>query len=259
MFRSVGFLGKTNDENWKIVDSDLTKSQIPWARWIGEFIVIALGVAIGFQVDRWYEQRQDNDTAAQYILRLKEDISRDVDNSNGSLAGATSRMERLQRVVQSVQSDAIVLENPTRYMFDIRQGLMRFLPVASDSTYRELESTGNMALLSIELRKALHEYYSEFEKYGQFYGAYEAMQMEAYRRFAGILPAENFGVLSGVFDSGEITYSVDEALTAANKLRSNRPAQDWLYQMGELKAQEIDLSKRFQEGAQTILTLLEGL
>jgi len=240
------------------MDSSFTKSRIPWSRWIGEFIVIALGVAIGFQVDRWYEQRLNDETASQYIERLKEDISRDIQSSNAGIVSATSRMESLQRVVQSVNSDAVVYENPTRYMFDLRQGFMRYLPVPSDSTYRELESTGNMALLSIELSKALHEYYSEIKSYSQFFGGYESMQIEAYKRFAGILPAENFGVLSGILDPGETSYSIEEALAAASKLRNTQPAQDWLYQMGELKVQEIRLSERFRDGAGKIIVLLQG-
>lgn len=186
-----------------------------------------------------------------------EDIQRDIDNFDRSLAGAMSRMERLERVVMSVTSDAIVVEDPTRYMFDLRQGFMRFIPVTSDSTYQELVNTGNMALLPIELRKALHDYYSEIERFGQFLGGYESMQMEAYTRFAGILPPENFGVLSGIIEQGEVEYSAEEALAAANKLRGSQVALDWLYQMGELKVQEIDLSERYLEGAQAINAVLE--
>jgi len=144
-------------------------------------------------------------------------------------------------------------------MFDLQQANMRFIPIPNDGTYEELLSTGNMALLPLDLRRQLRDYYSQIEMFSQFYGGYEAMQMEALRRFAGILPPENFGVLSRVIEDPGVRYSDQQALEAASRLRANQAAIDWLHRMGELKVQERDLSERYLNSARALLNTVEQL
>ena len=228
---------------------------LPFGRWVGELFVIALGIAMGFQVDRWYEARQDDAKATEYVERIRASLREDLESFGGQADSATSRLQSLERVIVSLESDEVVLEDPTRYMYDLRRANMRFLAQPNSAVYEELISTGNMALLPLNVREPLHRYYTSIEQFSQFRGSYQEMQMEAYRRFAGILPADHFGVLSGVFPDSSLSFTANEALEAAQRLRRNPGARDWLYQAGELKAEEIKLAQVWSTRANELLKL----
>ena len=84
-----------------------------------EFVIVAAGIFIGFQVDRWYEQIQDDAITEQYIQRLLTNVENDIANLASAANTAKSRREISQwhssNVGPSVTTSVMRLET-TSYL-----------------------------------------------------------------------------------------------------------------------------------------------
>ena len=203
-----------------------------------ELTVVALGLFLGFQVDRWYEATQNAARAAQYAERLKLNLAEDMRTLDGSVRLARSRLLSTERLIESVKDPELATEDPTQYLIDLEQSLYRFGLVPNDATYTELLSTGELNLLDVELRDALFRYYSQVRNRSQFDDYIRAIQEESLRRFAGVVTADQFDHMLMRAQRRAVPYTATEALQAAERLRSRQEATDWLPRLKQVHLME---------------------
>lgn len=130
---------------------------VPRARFIGEFVLVVLGVLVALMVDSWIADRHDDQLRQEYLARLADDIRTDVRNLENRIEFfddvkrfGVQTLERLQN------SGPVELEAVVAAYYAAET--LPFIPV--DITYVDLKNTGNIRLLrDIELRTSLAAYY----------------------------------------------------------------------------------------------------
>ena len=153
------------------------------ARWIGEFVVIALGVLVALGVDDWRQRRADRELEGQLVERLARDIRADA----ADLARAQRAVARRYWVIEAatagrsdvrpqrtganffdpVRVDSVIasvgrtgapwdsLKSPLSAFADNIPDFDLF-----DDTYREMLATGSLDVVtSLQLRTQILSYY----------------------------------------------------------------------------------------------------
>lgn len=129
------------------------------AIWI-DLVIVVVGVFIGIQVANWNEGRREAQRAQGYLWRIHDDLSADL----ASLA----RHELFWRKVIDNGHDAIryaetgqkVDGSAWKTLLAFYQASQLFPWISRDTTYQELRSAGELALIKDDsLRAKLAEYY----------------------------------------------------------------------------------------------------
>jgi hypothetical protein len=96
-------------------------SSVPWSRLFAEFTVIVTGVLIALAADSWWERRQEQHHAREYIEQLLVDIQATERRLRSTIETETQRLEGVNSVISRAlrgpwpQADS--LELPTGYNY----------------------------------------------------------------------------------------------------------------------------------------------
>jgi hypothetical protein len=124
--------------------------------------LIMTSVLLGFQVDRWSEQRRKQELETVYLERMRQDLSSDAAN-----------LERRVEYFSDIQEFGLIslsyLNTPEAEKTKGTKALVSFYLAShawkfnpSNSTFQELKSSGKIPLIeSISLRSAFSVYYQE--------------------------------------------------------------------------------------------------
>jgi len=191
-----------------------------------ELIVVAIGLFLGFQIDRLYEQYRDDQLAEQYIQRLTLDINADLDLLARVLRAANFRIFATETIYNSIEDSDVPIKDPNLYIRSLEQATYRFDLISENSTYTELISTGELNLLPISIRTILHSYYGLLARREQFDAAADFVQDQSYQRFAGILLPEH--IEGAMTNNPDFIVTEEDALAAAQRFRENQAAIEWI-------------------------------
>jgi hypothetical protein len=129
-----------------------------WQRLVAELTIIVAGVLIALAADSWWEQRQEQRLAEEYLQQLLRDFRETERGLQSAVAGDTEKFESASRVIdrafrgQFPPSDS--LELPTGYFF--------FRPLTG--TLTALVQGGDLRLFASDtLRFELVEYLATIE------------------------------------------------------------------------------------------------
>ncbi len=126
-----------------------------FARLLGEFTVIVLGVLAALAADRWNQGRLDQQLAASYPARLVAELTADslrLEAHRREADRAIARGLALLEVVQSTAPDS----TGRRLYYGCSAGA---LPHPGGATFNEIQNTGGLRLLSTEVQQTLFDYY----------------------------------------------------------------------------------------------------
>lgn len=152
-----------------------------YRRWVGEFVVIVLGILAALAVDSWSEERSNRILEQEYLARIKEDLEWDLAEIEEAISAsilqgrsATTLLYELNDPladhVPRFRSDrlaAIDFAVPAHEEFD--GPLKRLVWLAARtrsfdprrSTYDELLATGRIVVIDVsELRASIIDHYS---------------------------------------------------------------------------------------------------
>ncbi len=124
-----------------------------------ELIILVLGLFLGFQLDRWNEERLRQQDAEVYVGQLAKDLQADYD-------GSRVRIDYLLQVQQHGKKalalwEGEVGEDPRGLVVSLYQASQIFPFFANSSTYEDLKSTGNVDLVGdVSMRSELFRYYN---------------------------------------------------------------------------------------------------
>jgi hypothetical protein len=132
---------------------------LPWKRLIAELAVIVSGVLIALGADSWWEKRQENRQAEEYLRQLLVDFKRTERGLESAIAGDTKTFELATRVIDRAYRGRFA---PTDSL-ELPAGYQQFRPLAG--TLTALVQGGDLRLLdSDSLRFALVAYSSMIEE-----------------------------------------------------------------------------------------------
>ena len=229
-----------------------------WHMLLMELLVVAAGLFLGFQLDRWYEDRQDQVKAVRYIERLTVNITEDLEVLERVRSLASIRLSYTELIHRASHDPDFVIEDPTEFVLATEQALYRFALVPHDATFRELLANGDMALLPEAIRDALYAYHGELGVRTQFFSTYANNQAEALRRFAGIIDFDQIDPFLSNPGRTRRQYSPEEAQVVLERLRQRPEALAWLPRLRMGHQQTLWTTEIALEKATEIKTLLES-
>ena len=143
----------------------INNQNIPWKRLSVEAAAIVASILLAFAIDAWWEARREVDLAQSYIARLQADIEFDLQAYEVTVAWAKA-IDASSRYVLDVYRGA----DPSRDAYDLfAYHIFRasWSPQGrtTSATYNDLISTGNLGLLSVQIRNEISDYYSQKEEY----------------------------------------------------------------------------------------------
>lgn len=164
-----------------------TQSKLPdryvelYRRWVGEFVVIVLGILAALAVDSWSEERHNRILEQEYLARIKEDLEWDLAEIEEAIQAsilqgrsATTLLYELNDPladhVPRFRSDrlaAIDFAVPAHEEFGVRLKRLVWLAartrsfIPRRSTFDELLATGRIIVVDEgELRASIIDHYS---------------------------------------------------------------------------------------------------
>ena len=159
-----------------------------WGQALFELLIVAVGILMALQVDRWREESNNRDTEEEYLSRLSDDISEDIESLDRGVNIAELRRTFAELLMASAENPALALESPVDFMLAINQSAFTFTPALTSNTFDELRSTGNMRLLrNTELKSALFSYYRYDQAQRQFIDLQQAQEIRHFERATGVL------------------------------------------------------------------------
>lgn len=125
---------------------------------VSGFAVIVLGVLVALAGDRWNQSRQDGQLETDYLAGVIADLVVDSGMIELEIEQTRLREEASRRVLQVFEGDAPDSELTSIGWFDLAGPSAQ--PLSASWTFQELQSTGNVRLISDRrLRRVLFEYY----------------------------------------------------------------------------------------------------
>lgn len=133
---------------------------LDWRTVIGEVLIIVLGVMLALGVDRWAGERRDQDTAMQYVARLRSDLDTDLLGYDETVAWSQAIDQSALYVLDVYRGRNPAPDESDPFLQHLYRASWAVMGNTTSATYEELVSTGNMALLPVEVRGAVTEYYA---------------------------------------------------------------------------------------------------
>ena len=138
----------------------------PNLRWlIAETLVIVLGVLIALGLDDAWIAREQRQLEISYLERLEQEFRSDLAYiQEGFQPGVARKKAALEAVLPVIRGDQSLPEDLASFFMNISLGgilsASKRLDFASDATFEDLRSTGNMRLIrDTELRREIVDYY----------------------------------------------------------------------------------------------------
>ena len=130
-----------------------------WTAIALDFLIVVVGVFVGLQVNNWNTARQNNNLAAEYLERLKVDLSEQI-----------IYLERLKDYTLITERNAESAaasyrkrpdELGPQFLINLYQASQRWFGTIRKGTHDELVSTGRIVLIGdLETREMLRAHYA---------------------------------------------------------------------------------------------------
>lgn len=147
---------------------DTSKSKIS-IRWlVSETLVIVFGVLIAIGLDNYWTLEQEKDLELQYLQRLHEDVTADIEFINNFyVKRLKTKIDALNAIAPVVRGRKPIPQNLELFLKNVSLGgLMGASTIAWtwNDTFDDLKFTGNLRLIrDANLRQKISSYYAELD------------------------------------------------------------------------------------------------
>ena len=157
---------------------------INWRQSVAEFVVIVFGVLAALAIDQWWTEREDRNTEAEYISRIRADLNQDIRN----FTRFEEIYETKARIIKDLRDQpvsALLSRDLEALLQDLVFSGYYGVPGTQSTTFYELSSTGRLMLIQdVTLRDGLSRYYIDHEfmselLLAQFHGDYVRLLHES--------------------------------------------------------------------------------
>jgi len=124
-----------------------------------EFVIVILGVVIGFQITEWNGERQERRLTTVTLERLENDFIAIVNEEEGYVASISTTIETMSVMRTALRDGSLPAEASGTFESGLLRAYTHREPAGRSSTFVEIEASGRMALIEDEnLRQALLHY-----------------------------------------------------------------------------------------------------
>lgn len=164
-----------------------------WSILFLELLVVIIGLVLAFQVDRWWEDRDDRTREQEYIARLITEINEDIEQIQHAIMLAEVRQDFCELLLQVADNPAVAEQQPSMFLVAVAQAAFTYSPPQITHTYDDLRSTGNMGLIRSEkIKKALYNYHSFHDSQQQYIQLNLDIEMHYFELAANVLNAGQY-------------------------------------------------------------------
>ncbi len=131
-----------------------------WAAAFIELLIVVVGILIALRVSNWNQERQDHSRAENYYQRIHADLLADRQNVDTTLAFRKKVSAYGRGAIAYGESGTLVRGSKWDTVLAYYQASQIMPFVASDTTFEEMRSVGDLGLIADQnLRKQLADYY----------------------------------------------------------------------------------------------------
>ena len=209
-----------------------------WGQAFFELAIVALGILMAFQVDRWREESNDREMEQQYLARLSDDINQDIRDISAGIELAELRLEFARLLMDAAEDQNVAIRSPVDFILAVDQSSYTFTPALTSNTFDELRSTGNIGLLrNTELKNGLFGYYRYDETERQYMFLQHMQEIRHFEYGRGIISNQQLRKAQtdwGIVNKTELAALQNEAVdpneitAAVERLRENPAFIAWL-------------------------------
>ncbi len=239
-----------------------------WFALFIELLVVVIGLFLAFQVDRWWEERGSRALEADYLERLHEEVSADIEALQYAIDLAESRQGFADFLVATRADPAVARNQPARFVASIMQSAYTYTPSLRRHTFDDLRSTGNIGLIRDDSpRQALYAYYDFDQAQRQYMPLNFMTEFRQFTLAAGILDyatytslaSEHFVVRPERLDELD-DFEIDPAAfeSALEKFLDNEELAAWLPKVWGIQEEQLGVHALRMEHARDLLVLLEA-
>jgi len=145
---------------------------------IGEIVLVVIGILIALQINNWNDHRLERIQEIKYLKNIKSDLKKDLINLDYQLDIRKTKYNGTTKLISQINGASIIdLDDLT---FNVVNSLMeeRFTP--NNSTYNELNSSGNLNIISNDSIKLLIMELQEFYQSNTFAIEHETFDYKEY-------------------------------------------------------------------------------
>lgn len=145
---------------------------------IGEIVLVVIGILIALSINNWNDQRLERTQEIKYLKNIKSDLSKDLINLDRQLSIRKEKHKGSSKLISQINGTAIT--DLDELIFNVVNSIMeeRFTP--NNSTYNELNSSGNLNIISNDSIKSLIMELQELYQSNAFAIEHEAFDYKEY-------------------------------------------------------------------------------
>lgn len=129
------------------------------AIWI-DFLIVVVGVFMGVQVDRWYQDRKDLAAGEVYLQRIANDLATDVESINDRVDFWKGVSNYGDQAIRYFETEDLANDSSWQTLLAFYQASQLWRFGSTDTTYLEMRSSGNLDLIQNHaLRNEIVNYY----------------------------------------------------------------------------------------------------
>jgi len=231
-------------------------------------VVVAVGLFMAFQADRWWEQRDERKQEHAYIERLIADFQMDVAAIEYAIEIAQLRLSFVHLLMDVSRDPETALKQPAVFLSAIEQAAYTYTPSLTSHTFEDLRSTGNMRLVrNLDIKNALYDYYGFDASQRQYRPLQFFSEFNYFELSAGVRSLQQ----SVFIQDTDLIISPDEIerikaierdpeaiMATAVRLTERTDMINWLPQLRSLQLEQIEVHIIRLEKANTVLKMLQN-
>ncbi len=164
-----------------------------WSVVFIEMLVVIIGLVLAFQVDRWWEERDDRAREQEYISRLIIEVEEDIGLISHAVELAEVRQGFGDFLIEVMADPVVAEQQPAMFLAAVAQAAFTYTPSLISHAFEDLHSTGSMGLIrSTEIKSALYDYYGFHDSQSQYIQLNLNIEMRYFELAAEVLKADQY-------------------------------------------------------------------
>ena len=145
---------------------------------IGEILLVMIGILIALQMNNWNVKRANRNNELKYLKNIKTDLLSDIQTLKFNIEYRTKRYNSAKKIVEQINGNPVT--DLSELSFNVMNTLWeeRFIP--NNVTYREMESSGNLKLISNDSIKQVLLQLESLYQTNEFYYRHENFDYQEY-------------------------------------------------------------------------------
>ncbi len=232
---------------------------------IGEIVLVVIGILIAISINSWNEDRKERAIEQIYLLRLYNDLQKDMEILTFSQGLSVIRINQINLLNDAINNPDLLLAKPKQIIESIEKVTwLSYLPL-SRIVYNELLNSGKMSLIkSEELREQLAIYYGDADHWELILND-KGSQKEFTYATAGLLSKEIFIAIENsestdpIESSNYLNLELDknEVKAIIQELSINKEAIKWLPKIYHYQILAAKVIIQLKEHNESLMKLIE--